>query len=110
MVAKNDLCHDRSLPNAFNRSRYQSAAAPAVEFTTVPVIIRARSETRKTAAFAVSEVLAGVFRKFRLAIPAIIWSLVTFILRAKTSIVCRITRLSVFAVVRSVTTLTPVGL
>src|SRR5437867_3254361 len=81
MVSKNDLCHDRSLPNAFNRSRYQSAAAPAVEFTTVPVIIRARSETRKTAAFAVSEVLAGVFRKFRLAILAIIWSLVTFILR-----------------------------
>src|SRR5438132_14150019 len=68
---------------AINRLPHQRC-----EFTTVPVIIRARSETRKTAAFAVSEVLAGVFRKFRLAILAIIWSLVTFILRAKTSIVC----------------------
>lgn len=41
---------------------------------TVPVIIRARSEARNTAAFAVSETLAGTFRKLKLAILAIICS------------------------------------
>jgi hypothetical protein len=51
-----------------------------VELATVPVIIRARSEARNTAAFAVSNVLAGTFKKLRLAIIAIICSFVTFIL------------------------------
>jgi hypothetical protein len=39
--------------------------------------MRARSEARNTAVFAVSEILAGTFRKLRLAILAIIWSFVT---------------------------------
>src|SRR5437899_10889422 len=46
----------------------QSSAAPAVEFTTVPVIKHPRSDAISTAAFAVSDTLAGTFRKFMPAI------------------------------------------
>ena len=44
--------------------------------------MRARSEARNTTAFAVSETVAGTFRKLRLAILPINWSLVTFNLLA----------------------------
>jgi len=40
----------------------------------VPVIMRARSEARSTAVFAVSLILAGTFTRLRLAFLAIIWS------------------------------------
>jgi hypothetical protein len=56
----------------FVRPDHQSNAAPAVEFTTVPVIKRPRSEAMSTAAFAVSETLAGTLRKFDPANCAII--------------------------------------
>ena len=60
--------------------------------------MRARSEARNTAGFAVSEITAGTFKKLRLAILEIIWSFVTFILLARASIVCWMVRLSVLAV------------
>jgi hypothetical protein len=72
--------------------------------------MRARSEARSVAAFAVSETLAGTFRKLRFAIRAIAWSFVMFTLLTKASIVCWMVRLSVLAVVRRQTTLTPAGL
>src|SRR5215831_473679 len=72
--------------------------------------MRARSEAKSTAAFAVSDVVAGTLRKLRLAIWETIWSLVTFILLAKASIVWWMVRLSVLAVVRRQTVLTPAGL
>jgi hypothetical protein len=65
--------------------RDQSRAAPAVAFTTVPVSMRALSDASRTAAFAVSETLAGAFRKLRVAICAIACSLVMFIMPAKRS-------------------------
>src|SRR5215831_4508368 len=52
-----------ALPLAFCRSDHQSRAAPAVAFTTVPVNMRPRSEAMSTAAFAVSWMVACVFRK-----------------------------------------------
>ena len=75
-------------------------AAPAVAFTTVPVSTRARSDAIRTAAFAVSDTLAVVFRTFEFAICAIAWSFVTFTLPAKASIVSWMVRLSVLASVR----------
>src|SRR5258708_22533509 len=72
--------------------------------------MRARSEARNTAAVAVSEILAGTFRKLRLAILVIAWSLVMPVMLITASIVCWMVRLSVFAVVRRHTTLTPTGL
>src|SRR6266478_1511770 len=58
--------------------QHQSRAAPAVAFTTVPVSIRAWSEARSTAAFAVSWTVAGTLRKVDCEICAIAWSFVMF--------------------------------
>jgi hypothetical protein len=48
----------------FVHPNHQSKAAPAVEFTAVPVIKRPRSDAMSAAAFAVSEALAGSFGAF----------------------------------------------
>jgi len=59
--------------------------------------MRARSDAIRTAAFAVSDTLAVVLRKFEFAICAMAWSFVTFIQPAKASIVSWMVRLPVFA-------------
>src|SRR5262249_32374200 len=87
----------------------QSAAAPAVEFTTVAGNMRARSDGRKAAAFAVSAVVAGSLRKFNAPRPAITSSFGRCETAATTSIVSWIDRLSTFAVVRKHTARTPAG-
>src|SRR5262249_15968975 len=98
-----------SVSQAFRLLR-QSSAAPAVAFTTVPVSMRARSEAIRTAAFAVSWMVAGTFRKVDWGIWAIAWSLVICSWPARKSIVSWMDLLSTLATVRRQTTLTPNGL
>src|SRR5579885_503117 len=80
-------CIEHYVMLAVQRHAGQSKAAPALAFTTVPVIIRARSEAISTAAFAVSLTVAGVFRKLEVATCPMACSLLMFILPATNSMV-----------------------
>ena len=68
----------------------QSVTAPADALRTVPVIMRARSDARNTAAFAVSAVCGKTFSIVPSARRAMAWSGVMFSVLARTSVASRI--------------------